>query len=399
MIKVLLLFLVLIAGVILGPMLAGHQGYVLIRTDNYDINTSVTGLAIIYILSVIVLFVIASILRRIFRTGAHTRGWFLGRKRRRASKQTKAALLKLAEGDHGQVEKLMSRHADHAEQPMVNYLIAAEAAQQRGDEIRANQHLERAAELAESDDQLPVEITRVRLQLARNENHAARHGIDKLLEIAPRHPEVLRLAEQAYLRTSAWSSLLEILPAMEKTRIADEAHITALQQQAWIGLMGQAMADQGNDGLKNWWRSQSRKTRQQTVLQVAMAEHLIECGDNDAAQDIVLEGLKRQYDDSLVMLMPRLKSGEPEKLEKTLRQLLKTNSNKPLIHSTLGQLLMQRGEWQQAADAFREALKQRPDAFDYAWLADSLDRLRQPEEAALMRREGLLLTLKNNPGV
>ncbi|WP_300004660.1 protoheme IX biogenesis protein HemY [uncultured Cedecea sp.] len=399
MIKVLLLFLVLIAGIILGPMLAGHQGYVLIRTDNYDINTSVTGLAIIYILSVIALFVVASLLRRIFRTGAHTRGWFMGRKRRRASKQTKAALLKLAEGDHGQVEKLMSRHADHAEQPMVNYLIAAEAAQQRGDEIRANQHLERAAELAESDDQLPVEITRVRLQLARNENHAARHGIDKLLEIAPRHPEVLRLAEQAYLRTNAWGSLLDILPAMEKVRIADEAHITALQQQAWIGLMDQAMADQGNDGLKAWWRSQSRKTRQQTVLQVAMAEHLIECDDSDAAQDIVLEGLKRQYDDSLVILMPRLKSGEPEKLEKTLRQLLKANGNRPLIHSTLGQLLMQRGEWQQASDAFREALKQRPDAFDYAWLADSLDRLHQPEEAALMRREGLLLTLKNNPGI
>lgn len=399
MIKVLLLFLVLIAGIVLGPMLAGHQGYVLIRTDNYDINTSVTGLAIIYILSIIVLFVIASILRRIFHTGAHTRGWFLGRKRRRASKQTKAALLKLAEGDHSQVEKLMSRHADHAEQPMVNYLIAAEAAQQRGDQIRANQHLERAAELAESDDQLPVEITRVRLQLARNENHAARHGIDKLLEIAPRHPEVLRLAEQAYLRTSAWSSLLEILPAMEKIRITDEAHITALQRQAWIGLMGQAMADQGNDGLKDWWHNLSRKTRQQTVLQVAMAEHLIECNDIDSAQDIVLEGLKRQYDDSLVMLMPRLKSGEPEKLEKTLHQLLKTHSNKPLIHSTLGQLLMQRGEWQQAADTFREALKQRPDAFDYAWLADSLDRLHQPEEAALMRREGLLLTLKNNPGV
>lgn len=69
----------------------------------------------------------------------------------------------------------------------MNYLLAAEAAQQRGDEARANQHLERATELA-GDDLIPVEITRVRLQLARNENHAARHGIDKLLEITPRHP-------------------------------------------------------------------------------------------------------------------------------------------------------------------------------------------------------------------
>ncbi|HEY1845492.1 MAG TPA: protoheme IX biogenesis protein HemY [Buttiauxella sp.] len=396
MIKVLLLFLLLIAGIVLGPMLAGHQGYVLIQTDNYNVETSVTGLAIIFILSVVVLFAIEWVLRRIFHTGARTRGWFVGRKSSRARKQTKAALLKLAEGDYQQVEKLMAKNADHAEQPVVNYLLAAEAAQQRGDEIRANQHLERAAELADND-QLPVEITRVRLQLARNENHAARHGVDKLLEIAPRHPEVLRLAEQAYVRTGAWSSILDILPAMDKVQVADEAHRAALQEQAWIGLMDQAMADQGNDGLKSWWKNQSRKTRHETTLQVAMAEHLIECDDHDAAQEIILDGLKRQFDERLILLMPRLKSGNPEQLEKALRQQIKTQGDRPLLYSTLGQLLMKHGEWQQASEAFREAIKQRPDAFDYAWLADSLDRLHQPEEAALMRRDGLLLTLQNNP--
>jgi len=396
MIKVLLLFLLLIAGIVLGPMLAGHQGYVLIQTDNYNVETSVTGLVIILILTMVVLFAIEWVLRRVFRTGARTRGWFVGRKSSRARKQTKAALLKLAEGDYQQVEKLMVKNADHADQPVVNYLLAAEAAQQRGDEIRANQHLERAAELADND-QLPVEITRVRLQLVRNENHAARHGVDRLLEISPRHPEVLRLAEMAYVRTGAWGSLLDILPAMDKVQIGDETHRLALQQQAWIGLMDQAMAEQGNDGLRTWWKNPSRKTRHETVLQVAMAEHLIECDDHDAAQEIILDGLKRQYDERLILLMPRLKSGNPEQLEKALRQQIKTQGDRPLLNSTLGQLLMKHGEWQQACEAFREAIKQRPDAYDYAWLADCLDRLHQPEEAALMRRDGLLLTLQNNP--
>ena len=68
MLKVLLLFILLIAGIVLGPMLAGHQGYVLIQTDNYNIETSVTGLTIILILGVVVLFAIEWILRRIFRT-------------------------------------------------------------------------------------------------------------------------------------------------------------------------------------------------------------------------------------------------------------------------------------------------------------------------------------------
>lgn len=58
MLKVLLLFVLLIAGIVVGPMIAGHQGYVLIQTDNYNIETSVTGLAIILILAMVVLFAI-----------------------------------------------------------------------------------------------------------------------------------------------------------------------------------------------------------------------------------------------------------------------------------------------------------------------------------------------------
>lgn len=396
MLKVLLLFLLLIAGVVLGPMVAGHQGYVLIQTDKWNIETSVTGLVIILILSLLVILAIEWLLRRIFRTGAITRGWFTGRKRRNARRQTQAALVKLAEGDYQQVEKLLSRHADHAEQPMVNYLLAAEAAQQRGDEARADQHLERATELNDGDP-LPVEITRVRIQLARNEDHAARHGIDRLLSIAPRHPEVLRLAEQAYIRTGAWGALLDILPAMEKMKIGDDEHRIALQQQAWLGLMKQAIAEQGSEGLKRWWQAQSRKTRNETALQVSMADHLIVCDDHETAQKIVLDGLKRQYDERLILLMPRLKTGNPEQLEKALRQQIKQHGATPLLYSTLGQLLMQHGEWEQSSEAFKAALQQRPDAFDYAWLADTLDRQHKPEEAATMRRDGLLLTLKNNP--
>ena len=96
------------------------------------------------------------------------------------------------------------------------------------------------------------------------------------------------------------------------------------------------------------------------------------------------------------MVIPRLKTNNPEQIEKALRQQIKTVGDRPLLWSTLGQSLMKHGEWQEASLAFRAALKQRPDAFDYAWLADSLDKQHKPEEAAAMRRDGLLLTLQNN---
>ena len=46
----------------------------------------------------------------------------------------------------------------------------------------------------------------MRIYLAQNENHAARTGVDELLNQVPRHPEVLRLAETAYIRTEAAST-------------------------------------------------------------------------------------------------------------------------------------------------------------------------------------------------
>jgi len=395
-IKVLALFILLIAGIVLGPVFAGKQGYVLIQTSQWNIETSVTGLVIILLVALIVILLIEWVIRRLFRTGSRARRWFAGRKHRLAQKHTSTALIKLAEGDYQQVEKLMTKNADHSDTPVANYLLAAEAAQQRGDEIRANQHLERASELS-TDNQIPVEIARARILLAREENHAARHTIDRLLDVAPRHPEVLRLAQTAYLRTGAWSALLDILPSLEKDQVVSKEEAETLTQKAWLGLMEQAMASGGSEGLKQWWGHQARKTRQDSRLQAAMVTHLIECDDHEMAQVIAMEGLKRHYNESLVLSIPKIKTANSDDSEKLVRQLIKQHGSTPLLESTLGQLLMRRGEWQQAADAFKAALAQRPDSFDYAWLADVYDKMRRPEEAAKMRREGLHLTLTKYP--
>ncbi len=47
MLRIIIALVLLLAGIVVGPMIAGHRGYVLIQTDNYNIETSVTGLAII----------------------------------------------------------------------------------------------------------------------------------------------------------------------------------------------------------------------------------------------------------------------------------------------------------------------------------------------------------------
>ncbi len=83
----------------------------------------------------------------------------------------------------------------------------------------------------------------MRILLAQNENHAARTGVDELLNQVPRHPEVLRLAETAYIRTEAWQALLDIIPSMQKIALHTDDELEQLRQQAYIGLMGQKMSE------------------------------------------------------------------------------------------------------------------------------------------------------------
>lgn len=393
MLRLLFLLLILVAGIALGPMLAGHQGSVLIQTENYDIKMSVTGLAILIALLFIVLFCVEWILRRVFHTSSRTKGWFIGRKSTRARKQTRAAMLKLTEGDFSQVEKLLTRNADHAEQPVVNYLLAAEAAQQNGDTQKINDYLTRAAELADTD-QLPVDITRVRIQLSQGEYNAARHGVDQLLNDAPRHPEVLRLAQQAYLKTGGYASLLEIIPSIEKAKLYDEDTLEALRREAYVGLMNQAVSEGGSEGLKQWWKDQPRKVRNDSRLKAELASYFIDCDDNEQAQRIILDGLKHQYDERLVLLIQKLHTGNPEPLEKELKMQIKEHGATPLLNSTLGQLLMQHGEWEQANQLLQQAIEQQPNAKNYALLAETFDKLNRPQEAAQVRRQGLALTVK-----
>jgi HemY protein len=395
MLRILFLFLIIIAAIIIGPILVGHQGRIVIEVAGYSIKTSVTSFAI---MAAIVLSVLATVfwfLKRLLKAGSVTKNWFFDSKQDRAERMTQAAMLKLIEGDYERAERLLANSAKDAAQPMVNYLLAAESAQRRNDLINTNQYLESAAEQA-GQNQVPVDITRIRIQLAHGAFDAARAGVDKLLNSHPRHPEVLRLAQKAYLSSGAYQSLLELLPVLRKTETYDSEELERIQSQAYLGMMQSEIDAEGVDGLKRWWSNLPRKTRGSSELKAAVAGKFIELQDHQSAEDIILEGLKQEYNESLIVLLPKLNSNRLEVLEQTLWKLIKKHGATPLLNSTLAQLMIQHGDWQKASEQLRQALEQHPNPQDYALLADTYDHLAQDEDANRIRREALQLTLNSD---
>ncbi|SSY94224.1 putative protoheme IX biogenesis protein [Aggregatibacter aphrophilus] len=206
--------LLLLAGLIAGPYLSGKQGYVRIETTNHIIEMSLTTLVIFFVISLAVVYSIEAAISRFCNLSNNTYSWFSRRKRVKAQKQTLEGLMRMDEGDYSKAEKLIGKNAKHSDEPVLNFIKAAEAAQQRGDEFSANRYLIQATEIAGTDS-LILEIARTRILLQQNKLPAARSSVDSLLIMASRNKEVLKLAVDIYLKSKAYQALDNILEQVE----------------------------------------------------------------------------------------------------------------------------------------------------------------------------------------
>ncbi len=361
MFKVLFLMLALLVGLVGGPYISGKQGYVLIDTGSYTIELSITTLIIFFVFAMALVYVLEWIIHKFLTMSQNTYSFFSRRKRAKAQQQTLEGLMKMNEGDYSKAEKLIGKNAKHSAEPILNFIKAAEAAQQQGDDFSANRYLIEATEIAGSDNLL-VELARTRILLQQQKLPAARSNIDSVLEMAGNNVEALKLAVEIYLRSQAYLALDEILPAIEKANIYSEKEFAELKERAQTGLLDEIMHEDGADGLNAWWNEQSRKRHNDNELRLALIERLVQCNDQETAYELTLETLKKAENNTalsqkLYQLSAQIQVADSQKLIKLLEKRLKNtqadNCEKYQLHKALAYLYVREDELKTAAPHFR----------------------------------------------
>ncbi|WP_283131577.1 heme biosynthesis protein HemY [Enterovibrio norvegicus] len=391
MIKILLLVIALIAGLIVGPDLAGNQGYVLISAANQTIEMSLTTLIILVIAAFAAFFVLEFLVRKLLSISSSTRGWFSGRKNKKARKLTNDGLMKLLEGDWKQAEKLVVKGASHSDAPLLNCLAAAEAAQGRGDVESRDRYLQKAADFG--SDNLATSLTRAKLQYRQGQYEEALASLQGLIDAHPRNAILLTLLKDTYLQLQDWQALIRLLPSLKRVKALSDEEVHKLEIKAECGLMAYIATQKGSDGLLAHWNSLSRAARQQTSLIACLVKQLIARRADSEAYVILRENLKKQPDESLISLIPELTLPDYHPVILKLQELLRYNENNPVTNSALGQLYFREGKWAEARQHFERALEARPDVTDYAWLVDTLEKLNESGIANSVSREALKLAL------
>ena len=393
MIRAIFLFVILGLGLFAGTQYAGQQGYVLISVAGMTIEMSVTTLVVFIIALLAVLFGLEFLVKKMLRASSTTWNWFSVRKLKKARRQTNEGIVKLLEGDWHAAEKRVTRLAEHHDMPLLCYLIASEAAQGMGDTARRDHYLELAGQ--QDDSGLAVALTKAKQQVQEGQYELAFDTLSELKGRYPSNPIVLNLLKQTYLNLKLWQPMLELLPKLTKVKQVSLQEQMDLEEQAHCGVLGDIAAEKGSAGLLAHWNKLPRKLKKNHRLLVCLVNQLIHRKADEDAYRIVRDALKKNPEDSLLMLLPEMNLPDSSVAISLLETILKKDNNNAVANSALAQFYLREQKWSKAQQHLEKALSVRADVSDYAHLADALEHQDMSQAAGDVSRQALTLMEAN----
>jgi HemY protein len=376
--------------------LVDDPGYVLLTAGRYTLETSV----IVALLGVVI---IVRLWTWLYRLGE----WVLDIKSRQkqARKRTTKGLIALAEGNWTRAEKLLAKAAEHHEVPLVNYLSAAQAAHEQGQDDRRDEYLRKAHESTKGVKGVDVAIglTKARLQFAskRWEQCIATLMMLRQQTQSPSYPYVLKMTAEVFVQLQDWENLRDILPELGRLKLFSEHHHHQLLLDSHAGVLRNSGRQGSNEErlqqVERAWEAIPKKLKTEPVLIRAYCVKLIDLGASVSAEAALIGYLRRHWDESLVQLYGVVEGEDVQKQVIMAEAWLKERPNNAVLLLALGRLSLRSHQWDKARHYFEASLASRKTAEAYGELGRLLSRLGEHEQSNDCFQRGLAMIAERLP--
>ncbi len=389
MIKLILTFLFLGAGLFAGTQYSGQQGYVLISIAGKTLEMSVTTMVVLIAIFFAAFFVVELIVKKILSAGSDTWNWFSVRKLKRSRRFTNEGIIKLVEGDWKLAEKKVTRWANHHDMPLLCYLVASEAAQEMGDRAKRDYYLELASKQEHS--LLAVELTKAKLRIEEGDYNTAVNILNKLADAYPNNPRLLTMLKTAYLPLNHWAQLIELLPRLKRNKLLSLSEYEALMHKAQVGFIEQAAETKQSEVITDRWSQLPKTARNDSALTKVYVKALINAKADNQAFAVLKERMKKSPSAGLYQLISELSLADMQPAVELLENAVGKDSSNAEARSALARLYMAQKKYPEAQKQFEAALDLRSSVADYGCLAEVLEKQNMESAASDVSRKALAL--------
>lgn len=388
--KVFLAALIALAvAAVLAVAIQYDSGYILLAFGHTTVEMTLwVGLALL-LLSGLLLWLLASLLRRSARLSGRL-GVLRGERRTMRERQrSQRGVIAYAQGNWLQAKRLLLSSVS-SDKPLANYLLAARACQRLGDDRGMAQALDQARACG-TQAEVAAALTLAELQLDSGQAGEALTTLAGLGKGAERHPATLLLLARAHRARGDWQALLELLPVLNKRQLLLPKQRFEWEMEALRGQL-QRLRQEGDAGaLLKWWQQLGRSNPHRSPLLEDMIPALLALGCSGEASKLVRGAIKQQWRDELVLLYAGIRDDDPASQLRSAESWLKDQPNNPQLLLALGRICLRNELWGKAREYLEQAHHLSPSATVCFELSRLLEHLGEAEKAAGLLREGLML--------
>lgn len=381
----------LFVGAFSAHFLLQDRGYVLINFRSYVVEMSVPALVLALCLAYALLRGLVNVWRAPRSLGRAFTDWQL----RRAGGNLTRGLMHMTEGDWRRGERLLTQGLKGSDAPLVNYLMAARAAQLQGSTDRRDEWLKIAyEELPEAET--TVLLTQAQLQFEDEEYELALAALERIREKQPDHPAGLALLARCYRALGDRRRLVELLPRLARVGLRSGE----LEDFVAEGLEALLSADElSYDQVERIWGALPAATRRLPRLLRLRALALEQLDRGAQAEKELRTALRRHWHPSTVRAYGEVTGADRMRQLRQAESWLNAHPEDPALLFTAARLCIRNELWGKARSYLESGLALGPEPEAYAIYGELLNRLGERDQAALAYQSGLRMVSGAEPGL
>lgn len=395
MIKVLILLAFTGVAIILGPLLADSQGFVHIATNSTIIETSITTAVIIYILSIVFLFVLYTVTKKIYNLPIGTLKAFKHRALKKKKTLQDEAVIYFEQGQYENALALLKHTAPIEKMTENALLVAAQCAFHIGLYDYTRQALDEASSRGKSA-KIASEIVRAKLNLNIGNEQAALENLDNIKSDI-KNKAVLEMYYDCYKRTGKLSKILEISKDLVKFKVLSAEQVHEIYLQNIHTMLSDASTIEDLDRI---YKQLSKNDKKDQTIMGAMVFKMLKLGDINRAREISLSLLKLEHTASFLETISNWEIAIPDVLialkKHAAKNLITTQVNLPLLKA-MGNLEHKSGLLRDALADYKQALSIQQSSDLYLKVGSILASLQNyPEATEYFARANQLSSEENS---
>lgn len=358
------------------------DNYVKMYISGYVVEISVVWFLCLLFIASAVLYCVIRLCRLIIKSGSLFSVWRDKKTTSTAQAALGAGYLLSIKGDWSRAEKSLTTKVSHSGLPYVNYLAAAQAAQEQGKLVARDEYLNAAYKIA-PQERFAIGLIKARLHQKAGQLDQALATLQDIAKDGAKNAQYTAMLLQTYQQMGNWSGVQSLLSLARKQKALPKEVLDQMYHDAHFSVLRTATDK------KNAWAKLPRDEKKHAQNVALYAQSLLKDDENSEAEKLIRSALKNGYDDTLVAIYGSINSDNPSKLRRNVEGWLMARPESAELNLAAGRFAIAEKDIELAKEYLHKSITHGQLPLAYSLLGQVYENSSDSGKALALYRAGI----------